>query len=227
MARSKTTTGGRKLDDRAARHDPAYQRAKRENFAARAIFKLEEIDQRFHLLKAGGRVLDLGCWPGSWMQYAVTKVGDTGFVYGVDLRPVTVAFPAYVRHEVADVFTWTPAELGDRIDVVLSDMAPHTTGDRVSDKYRSEELCARALEIARQALRPGGHLVAKVFQGGGFGELLRQWKSAFQEARPFHARDTRATSSEQYLVGRGLLKSAQLEPPPRPAQPASPQAPAR
>lgn len=227
MARTKTTSGGGKLDDRAARHDPAYLRAKRENFAARAIFKLEEIDQRFRLLRQGGRVLDLGCWPGSWMQYVANKVGDGGLVHGIDLRPVTVALPGFVHHEVADVFTWNPRALGDRIDVVLSDMAPHTTGDRVSDKFRSEELCARALEIARMALRPGGHLVAKVFQGGGFGELLRQWKSAFQEAKPFHAKDTRATSSEQYLIGRGLLKSAQLEPPPHPAQSADTAAPTR
>ena len=201
-----------KLNDRAARHDPAYQRAKRENFAARAIFKLEEIDQKFRLLRAGARVLDLGCWPGSWMQYVATKVGDTGLVHGIDLRPVTVALPAYVHHEVADVMTWSPTDLG-RIDVVLSDMAPHTSGDRHSDQFHSEELAARALEIGRQALRPGGHLVAKVFQGGRFGELLKAWKSAFQEARPFHCKDTRATSSEQYLIGRGLLKAAQLEPP--------------
>lgn len=222
MPRSKTTSGGRKLDDRAARHDPAYQRAKRENFAARAIFKLEEIDQRYRILRPGARVLDLGCWPGSWMQYVAGKVGETGLVFGIDLRPVTVELPSHVRHEVADVFTWTPAALGDRIDVVLSDMAPHTTGDRHGDQYRSEELCARALEIARMALRPGGHLVAKVFQGGGFGELLRQWKSAFQESKAFHAKDTRATSSEQYLIGRGMLKSAMLEPPPVPAQSAGP-----
>jgi 23S rRNA (uridine2552-2'-O)-methyltransferase len=203
-----------RLSDRAARHDPAYQRAKRGNFAARAIFKLEEIDQRFKLLRPGARVLDLGCWPGSWMQYASNKVGDDGLVFGIDLRPVMLALPAHVRHEVADVMTWSPAVLGDRIDVVLSDMAPHTSGDRHSDHFRSEELCARALEIARQALRPGGHLVAKVFQGGQFPALLRQWKAAFQEARAFHAKDSRVTSTEQYLIGRGLLKAALLEPPP-------------
>src|SRR5687767_12462648 len=104
-----------KLNDRAARHDPAYQRAKRENFAARAIFKLEEIDKNYRLLRPGSRVLDLGCWPGSWMQYIANKVGDGGLVFGIDLRPVTVALPGWVRHEVADVMTWTPAVLGDRI----------------------------------------------------------------------------------------------------------------
>ena len=94
-----------KLNDKSARHDPAYLRAKRENYAARAIYKLEEIDQRFRLLRPGMRVLDLGCWPGSWMQYAAEKVGDAGVVYGIDLRPVSVSFPANVQHAVADVWT--------------------------------------------------------------------------------------------------------------------------
>jgi 23S rRNA (uridine2552-2'-O)-methyltransferase len=207
-----------KLNDRAARHDPAYLKAKRENYAARAIYKLEEIDRQFKLLRPGARVLDLGCWPGSWMQFAAQRVGDAGVVYGIDLRPVTLAFPANVQHDVADVFSWSPASLGPevRFDVVLSDMAPHTTGDRHSDQFRSEALAERALELARQSLRPGGHLVAKVFQGGRFPELLKQWREAFQESKPFHARNTRASSSEQYLVGRGLKASAVLEPPPAP-----------
>jgi 23S rRNA (uridine2552-2'-O)-methyltransferase len=208
-----------KLSDRASRHDAAYLRAKKENYAARAIYKLEEIDQRFHLLRPGTRVLDLGCWPGSWMQYAAQKVGDTGLVVGIDLRPVTLALPAFVHHAVADVWTWSPAELGPdvRFDLVVSDMAPSTTGDKHIDQWKSEDLAARALEIARQALRPGGHLVAKVFQGGRFPELIKQWREAFQETKPFHAKNTRASSSEQYLVGRGLRAAAVL-----PAAPASP-----
>jgi len=136
---------------------------------------------------------------------------------------VSLSFPANVQHVVADVFTWTPAELGPdvRFDLVISDMAPHTTGDTHTDKWKSEALAARALEIARQALRPGGHLVAKVFQGGQFPELLKAWREAFQEMKPFHARNTRASSSEQYLVGRGMRASAILPaPPPAPATPA-------
>lgn len=201
-----------KLSDKASRHDAAYLRAKRENYAARAIYKLEEIDQRFHLLRPGLRVLDLGCWPGSWMQYAAAKVGETGVVVGIDLRPVTLSFPANVFHSIADVYEWTPAVLGDdvRFDLVMSDMAPQTTGDRHIDQWKSEGLAERALEIARMALRPGGHLVAKVFQGGRFPELLKHWREAFQETKPFHAKNTRASSSEQYLVGRGLRAAAVL-----------------
>ncbi len=217
-----------KLNDKLARHDPAYLRAKRENYAARAVYKLEEIDKRFKLVRPGMRVLDLGCWPGSWMQYVAEKVGDDGLVYGIDLRPVSLSFPANVQHVIADVFEWTPADLGPdvRFDLVLSDMAPHTTGDAHNDKWRSESLAARALEIARLALRPGGHLVAKVFQGGQFPDLLKQWRDAFQEMKPFHAKNTRASSSEQYLVGRGLRASAVLPAPP-PAASAPATAPAK
>lgn len=213
-----------KLNDKLARHDPAYLRAKRENYAARAVYKLEEIDKRFRLVRSGMRVLDLGCWPGSWMQYVAEKVGDEGLVYGIDLRPVSLSFPANVQHAIADVFTWSPAMLGPdvRFDLVMSDMAPHTTGDGHNDKWKSEALAARALEIARQCLRPGGHLVAKVFQGGQFPDLLKAWREAFQEMKPFHARNTRASSSEQYLVGRGMRASAIL---PAPAPTASPVAP--
>lgn len=197
-----------RLSDRASRHDAAYQRAKQENYAARAVYKLEEIDRRFHLLRPGARVLDLGCWPGSWMQYASARVGDAGRVLGLDLRPVQLSFPANVEHRVADVMTWTPDPELPPFDVVISDMAPHTTGDRHSDVMRSEELCLRALELASLVLRPGGHLVAKVFQGGGFPELLRRYRAAFQESRAYHAKNTRATSTEQYLIGRGLRRSA-------------------
>ncbi|MDC0674311.1 RlmE family RNA methyltransferase [Nannocystis radixulma] len=197
-----------RLSDKATRHDAAYQRAKQENYAARAVYKLEEIDKRFHILRQGARVLDLGCWPGSWMQYAGDRVTDTGYVLGLDLKPVVLSFPAYVEHRIADVFEWAPAPDLAPFDVVLSDMAPHTTGDRHTDVVRSEGLAERALDIACMVLRPGGHLVAKVFQGGGFGELLKRFRASFQEARPYHAKNSRASSTEQYLVGRGLKASA-------------------
>ncbi len=198
----------RKLRDRAARHDAAYKRAKQENFAARAIYKLEEIDKRFRLIKPRARVLDLGCWPGSWMQYSSAKTGPEGHVYGVDLREVELALPGWVETVVADVHEWHPdeavARAGKRFDVVLSDMAPQTTGDRNSDQWRSEELLLRALEIATEALRPGGHFVGKVFQGGRFPELRERMRASFQEAKSYQAKNTRSGSSEQYLIGRGL-----------------------
>ena len=199
------------LGNRDARHDSAYQRAKDQGFAARAVFKLQELDQKFKLLRPGRRALDLGCWPGSWMQYAADRVGADGFVLGVDLKPIEIALPSWTEARIADVEELDAAallaELGP-FDVVISDMAPHTTGDKTSDQYRSEALCERALSIARTVLRPGGHFVAKVFQGGGFAKLLGEVRSAFAEGRAVHTEATRAGSREQYLVGRGLKANA-------------------
>src|SRR5690606_15190938 len=100
-----------KLGDKSARHDAAYRRAKQEGFAARAVYKLEELDRRFHLLAPGRRVLDLGCWPGSWMQYAGQRVGEEGLVVGIDLRPVELALPPWCEAFVADVETLDPRTL--------------------------------------------------------------------------------------------------------------------
>jgi len=195
-----------KLADRGARQDAAYRRAKQEGFAARAVYKLQELDQRFKLLKSGRRVLDLGCWPGSWMQHAAERVGEEGVVVGLDLREVELALPAWCESFVADVDALEPRELLDRFgpfDVVLSDMAPKTIGDATTDRMRSEALFERALWIATQVLRPGGHFAGKVFQGGGFPQLIAQVREAFSICKPFHTKATRAGSAEHYLVGQG------------------------
>jgi 23S rRNA (uridine2552-2'-O)-methyltransferase len=205
--------GRRKLGDRRARRDHAYRQAKDQGYAARAVFKLEELDKKFKLLVPGRRVLDLGCWPGSWMQYAAQRVGEDGFVLGLDLRRVELALPSWAKAGVADVEELDPAKLVEQFgdfDVVVSDMAPKTSGDRASDQFRSEALVERALVFAQTVLRPGGHFAAKVFQGPGFQELLKQVRASFSECKSFHTTATRAGSKEQYIVGRGLKASARL-----------------
>jgi 23S rRNA (uridine2552-2'-O)-methyltransferase len=197
----------KKLGDRSARHDQAYRRAKEENYAGRAVYKLEEIDKRFRLLKRGAKVLDLGCWPGSWLQYAAKRVGEDGALVGIDLKPVGIALPDNVVTIEGDVELLKPSALARKygpFDVVLSDMAPHTTGDRGSDQFKSEELFIRALEIATATLRTGGHFAAKLFQGPRFGDLVQEVRRKFQETKPFRPQNTRSGSIEQYVVGRGL-----------------------
>jgi 23S rRNA (uridine2552-2'-O)-methyltransferase len=201
MARKRT-----KLADRGARHDAAYRRAKHEGFAARAVYKLEELDRRFRLLGPGRRVLDLGCWPGSWMQYASRRVGEEGHVVGIDLRPVELALPSWCEAFVADVEALDPRMLLDRFgafDAVISDMAPKTIGDTTTDTLRSEALFERALELAAVVLRPGGHFAGKVFQGGGSPGLVERLRALFLQTKPFHTKATRAGSAEHYLVGQG------------------------
>lgn len=198
------------LGDKRNRHDPSYLRAKRENFAGRAIYKLEEIDKRFRLIKPGARVLDLGCWPGSWLQYAVPKAGPEGVVVGVDLKQVELAFGDNVHTFVGDVNKLKLDRLVERFgpfDVVLSDMAPNTTGNKDFDIPTSEDLFLRALDIATGTLRRGGHFCAKVFQGGRFPELIREVERRFQQGRAYRCETTRKQSREQYIIGRGLRAS--------------------
>lgn len=200
----------RGLGDRAKRHDPAYLRAKKEKYAGRAVYKLEELDKKFRLFKRGRSVLDLGCWPGSWLQYVVNRVGEDATIVGVDLKGVEIALPGSVQTFIGDVYKLKPAGFRQRFgefDVVISDMAPNTTGEVDGDVYRSEELFLRALEIATGTLRPGGHFAAKVFQGARFGELIAQVKKNFAEGRGFHTKNTRQGSRERYIVGRGLRAS--------------------
>lgn len=195
------------LGDKRNRHDPAYLRAKRENYAGRAIYKLEEINARFRLIKPGTRILDLGCWPGSWLQYAAEKAGPEATLVGIDLKPVELALPSTVHTIVGDVtklkLDMLVARYG-RFDLVLSDMAPNTTGNKDYDIPASEDLFARALDIASASLRIGGHFCAKVFQGGRFPELLREVESRFQQGRAYRCEHTRKQSREQYIIGRGL-----------------------
>ncbi len=201
-----------KLSHHAERHDLHYRRAKREHYGSRAVYKLEELDRTFRLIKSGMRVLDLGCWPGSWLQYLAERVGDSGRVVGVDLRPVEIALPQWVTTIVGDAESMQPDELDGPYDVVLSDMAPHTSGDKHTDQWRSEELFLRALQLANQLLRPGGHFAGKVFQGGRFPHLIAATRQRFQEVKPFHTKATRIQSREQYLVGRGMKQSPKTMP---------------
>lgn len=203
----------RQLHDKSARHDAQYSQAKASGFAARAIFKLAELDEKFRLLGPGRRVLDLGCWPGSWLQYAAERVGEDGLVVGIDRKQVEIALPEWVQTRVEDVEAMRGDALVDEFgsfDTVLSDLAPQTTGDRATDQYRSEVLTGRALDLARVALRPGGHFAAKVFVGGGFKALLDEIKASFSEARAYHPKATRAGSTEQYVIGRGLKVTATI-----------------
>jgi 23S rRNA (uridine2552-2'-O)-methyltransferase len=202
------------LGDKRNRHDAAYLRAKKENFAARAVYKLEEIDQKFRLIKPGMAILDLGCWPGSWLQYAAQKAGPEATLIGVDLKPVEVALPSNVQTFVGDVTKLKLERLVERFgrfDLVLSDMAPNTTGNKDFDIPVSEDLFLCALDVASATLRVGGHFCAKVFQGGRFAELLREVESRFQQGRAYRCEHTRKQSREQYVIGRGLKGSVARE----------------
>jgi 23S rRNA (uridine2552-2'-O)-methyltransferase len=196
---------GSKLSDRGKRHDAFYKRARKEGFAARSVFKLEEIDQRHPLFRRGARVLDLGCRPGSWLQYASKLLGSEAQLVGVDRTPLDLVMPG-LRMLVGDIFDLSNADLLGPLaafDVVMSDMAPDTSGVRSADQARSETLFERALWVAEQTLAPGGNFVGKLFQGPDFRNLVKHARTLFADVRIIKPQGTRKESIEQYIVGLG------------------------
>ena len=183
--------------------DHFTRRAKREGRPARSVYKLEEIDQRWHLLGKGRRVLDLGASPGSWMQYAAEHVGPTGRVIGYDLKPLEVALPAHAVFEIADVFALDAAALGGPFDVVLSDMAPSTMGDHTTDALRSAALAERALDVADAVLVAGGNVVVKVLEGGDVPAIAVRIRQSYSKLERLRPEATRKSSTEIFLVGLG------------------------
>jgi 23S rRNA (uridine2552-2'-O)-methyltransferase len=200
-----------KLDDRSTRRDRFHQKAKREGFAARAVYKLEEIDQRHTIFERGmTRVLDLGCAPGSWLQYARQQIGPSAQLVGLDRGPLQRPPPG-ARIVVGDVMTVGFTELlGELLgelpafDIVLSDMAPDTSGIRHLDQARSEALFERALEIAEAVLAPGGNFVGKLFQGPDFKRLTEAVRARFAVQRTAKPASSRQISIEQYVIGKGF-----------------------
>jgi 23S rRNA (uridine2552-2'-O)-methyltransferase len=194
-----------KLRDRSVRHDVFHRRAKQEGFRARSVYKLEEIDTRFRLIRPGARVLDLGCRPGSWLQYARKQAGPDAPLVGIDRTPLDSPLPG-VRQVVGDVLAVPGAELRGELpgfEVVLSDMAPDTSGVRSLDQARSEVLFERALELAEELLLPGGSFVGKLFQGPDWQRLLGRCRSGFAEVKTMKPEGSRKESIEQYVIAMG------------------------
>ena len=188
-------------------NDPYVAKARRLGYRSRAAFKLIELDDRFRLLRPGARTVDLGCAPGGWTQVAVSRVGARGRVVGVDVTEVTpIADAAFLRADIGEpaIAAAILAELGDLADLVLSDLAPATTGHAATDHLRIIALAETAFAIAAQILKPGGAFVAKVFQGGAQGELLAELKKAFAEVRHAKPPASRTQSAETYVIARGF-----------------------
>jgi len=185
--------------------DHWFKLAKQEGYRARSAYKLLELDERFRLLRRGDRVLDAGAAPGSWSQVAATRVGPKGEVVAVDLKQINGGgYPSNVRLIQADLRELTLAEMGGRpFDVVISDMAPDTTGDPMGDAMRSARLCHDLLDRCVQWLRQGGNLTMKVFEGGEYPELLKRASRMFEEAKGYKPRASRAESVEMFVVCLG------------------------
>ena len=191
--------------------DHYFEKAKAKGFKARSIFKLEEIDQSLKLIKADSVVLDLGCAPGSWLQYVAKKLGDKGAALGVDLSPVQGKIHPQIKTVVGDCFSLSREKLDilmedlvptfENFDVILSDMAPKTSGIKHVDQIRSLDLATRALDLAEEFLKPGGHVVIKVFASNETPELIQRMKKLFKTVRQMRPKSVRTISKEFYVVG--------------------------
>jgi 23S rRNA (uridine2552-2'-O)-methyltransferase len=187
------------------RKDSWYRKARQEGYRSRAAYKLLEIDQKHGLLQQGLRVVDLGCAPGGWMQVAAEAVGQRGRVVGMDrlaMQPLEHQQVAVLRGDVTseDACERLEEALGGRAQLVLSDMAPDTSGIGFADHVRSVELVMVAASIATRLLEPGGTFVAKVFDGPELNKLLQDLRAVFKTVRRIRLRSTRKGSRELYLM---------------------------
>lgn len=214
------TAKGRKLSStrwlQRQLNDPYVFEASKLGYRSRSAFKLLQIDDKFHILKPGARVVDLGAAPGGWTQVAVERVkaaakdvrgAKTGKVVAIDILPMkpiqgaTVLEQDFLADEAPDLIR---EALAGPADVVLSDMAPNTTGHAATDHLRIVAICEAALAFAKTVLVPGGAFVAKVFQGGAQGELMAALKRDFATVRHVKPPASRPDSAEVYVVAQGF-----------------------
>jgi 23S rRNA (uridine2552-2'-O)-methyltransferase len=186
--------------------DRFFHKAKQEGYAARSVYKLQELDQKFKIFKPGQTVLDLGASPGSWSQYASEKIGPSGRLLGVDLSPVTVSLPnaTFIEADLRDLQleeVFRSHGFNPPFDIVMSDMMAKTTGIKFTDQTRSMELCELALDTAKRFLKPNGIFITKFFQSGEFGKLRTEIKKSFERVEALKPESTRQISKEIFLVG--------------------------
>ncbi len=186
--------------------DSKTRAAKAQGYPARSVFKLEEIDRRMGILRAGQRVIDLGAAPGSWSLYASQRLGERGRLLAIDIQQILQAFPGNVEVVQGDAL-----DIGNEVlarhapyDVVLSDMAPNTSGNKVRDQAQSFELFMRALDVAQAFGAKGSRFVGKIFMSGDFQEARRVAGERYEKVQVIRPEGTRTQSSEVFVVGMGL-----------------------
>ena len=194
--------------------DYYFKKAKKDNYPARSVYKLEEAQQKYKLLKPGQRVLDLGCHPGSWSLYASSILGEQGLVVAVDLQHTDSAAQkphAEIHWLCYDV---TSVEFVDYVrahwpgfHVLLSDMAPRTTGSQYADHQQSLRLARRVLELASLLLHENGTMYCKVFQGEDFPAFLQECKPLFTTVKVVKPKSSRLESREVFVLGRGFRRT--------------------
>lgn len=188
--------------------DHYFLKAKQENYPARSVYKLKEIHKRFKVFKTGMKVLDLGAAPGSWSLGAAEYVGPQGIVVGLDLQETQTIFPPQVTFLQGDIFHpsiafFAALERRSPFDIVMSDMAPSTTGHRATDQARSANLIDAALDLALEHLKPGGHFIVKFFMGPDIKVYQERLRRYFETVKSFKPMSSRSESMESFYVAMG------------------------
>jgi 23S rRNA (uridine2552-2'-O)-methyltransferase len=193
----------------ANRWDDHYtRRARKEKWLARSVYKLQEINKKFHLIGKGDRVLDLGCYPGSWSQYCLKTTAPQGNVIGIDLDPpekiIRLSNFRFIQVDILDMEpAWLQSEIG-QMNAVISDLAPKTTGIKSTDAARSITLAEKALEIALAVLCQKGNMLCKVLEGEDFKAFKDEVEKHFRHTKLFRPKATRKRSSEVYIIGESF-----------------------
>ncbi len=203
MSKPRRTTGSWR--DRQER-DPYVQQARRDGWRSRAVYKLEQIDQKERILRPDMVCVDVGSAPGSWSQYVTKKLKGRARIVAVDILPMdSLPDVDFILGDFLDeaIFLQMLKAIGDEgVDLVMSDIAPNITGTRVVDQPRSMYLVELALDLARRVLRPGGNFICKVFQGAGIDEFVIDTRKSFERVKVMKPKASRAGSREVYLVAR-------------------------
>lgn len=185
------------------------RKAKSENFAARSVYKLEEIDNKFRILRKGQQVLDLGAAPGSWSQYTSSAIGESGKILGIDLKTVSIRLKnaIFLSGDIQE-FDIRPliSSYGfkEKFDVVISDMAPSTSSNHFTDQARSYDLCITALQTAIRFLKTGGSFICKIFDGPDAKAFGEEMKLHFRQVHSFRPKSTQKSSKEFFYIGIGF-----------------------
>ena len=188
------------------KRDHYYRMAKLENYRSRASYKLKQINQKFHLIRSGDRVIDLGSSPGGWSQVAAELVGENGAVISVDIDPMKpIKGVKFIQGDMLlqETVDKVVAIAEGKVDAVISDMSPNISGHYSYDQARSVELAEMAVMTAEKLLKPGGNFVVKVFQGDMFPDYLKIVRQRFAMVKVYSPKASRAASSEVYVVCKG------------------------
>ena len=193
--------------------DYYFKKAQKENYPARSVYKLEEVQKKYRILKTGDAVLDLGCQPGSWTMYAAKIVGHGGLVVGIDQQAgqkINIAKAAEIVcfHEdiMAEDIVENIKKIRKKFRVILSDIAPRTSGNKWVDQQQSLNLARRVIELAEKLLERGGNLYVKVFEGEDFKEFADSVRKSFKTVKIVKPKSSRSESREVFVLGMGFLK---------------------